>query len=80
MTVINKSIEVCSYYFPFHLFPIYGSGKMKINVSFLFLGPDSIFTRRKKRSRELEEGFSKKNKDVRICVKTGKVLVFRFLI
>lgn len=51
---------------------------MKINESFIFLGPDSIFARRKKRSRKLEEGFSKKNKNVRVCIKTRKVCVASF--
>lgn len=53
---------------------------MKINEPFIFLGPNSIFARRKKRSRELEEGFSKKNKDVRVCIKTRKVCVSHFII
>lgn len=38
----------------------------------MFLGTDCIFTRRKERSREFEEGFSEKNKDVRVCIKTRK--------
>lgn len=45
----------------------------------MFLGTDRIFTRRKKRSREFEEGFSEKNKNVRVCIKTRKVYVFHFL-
>lgn len=45
----------------------------------MFLGPDCISTRRKKRSRESEEGLSKKNKDVRVCIKTRKVCVRHFV-
>lgn len=45
----------------------------------MFLGTDRIFTRRKKRSREFEEGFSEKNKNVRVCIKTRKVCIFHFL-
>lgn len=52
---------------------------MKVNELFIFLGSDSIFARRTKRSRKLEEGFSKKNKDVRVCIKTRKVCVPHFL-
>lgn len=39
----------------------------------VFSGSDSIFTRGKKGSRKLEERFSEKNKNVRICIKTRKV-------
>lgn len=42
---------------------------------FLFSGSDSIFTRGKKGSRKLEERFSEKNKNVRICIKTRKVRI-----
>lgn len=56
------------------------SSKVKIHELFIFLGSDSIFARRKKRSRKLEEGFSKKNKDVRVCIKTRKVGVPYFLV
>lgn len=52
---------------------------MKISGPFIFLGPNSIFARRKKRSRKFEEGFSKKNKDVRICIKTRKVCVSHYM-
>lgn len=45
----------------------------------MFLGTDRIFTRRKKRSREFEEGFSEKNKNVRVCIKTRTVCIFHFL-
>lgn len=45
----------------------------------MFLGTDRIFTRRKKRSREFEEGLSEKNKNVRVCIKTRKVCIFHFL-
>lgn len=51
---------------------------MKRNEPFVFLGPNSIFARRKKRTRKLEEGFSKKNKDVGVCIKTRKVCVPHF--
>lgn len=53
---------------------------MKISGPFIFLGPNSIFARRKKRSRKFEEGFSKKNKDVRVCIKTRKVCMSHFII
>lgn len=42
---------------------------------FVFSGSDSIFARREKGSRKLEERFSKKNKNVRICIKTRKVSI-----
>lgn len=46
----------------------------------MFLGTDRIFTRRKERSREFEEGFSEKNKDVRVCIKTRKVCIVHLLV
>lgn len=39
----------------------------------MFSGSDSVFTRGKKGPRKFEERFSKKNKNVGICIKTGKV-------
>ena len=77
---MNKSAEFYTYCFPFFNFLCIVKKKMKTNELFVFLGPDSIFARRKKRSRKLEEGFSKKNKDVRICIETRKVCVPHFLI
>lgn len=76
---MNKSAEVYLYCFPF-LKSLCIVKKMKINGPFIFLGSNSIFARRKKRSRKLEEGFSKKNKDVRVCIKTRKVCVSHFII
>lgn len=74
---MNKSAELYVYCFLF--FNFLCIVKIKINELFIFLGSDSIFARRKKRSRKLEEGFSKKNKDVRVCIKTRKVGVPYFL-
>ena len=49
-----------------------GAGEARSSGDGTEWGPNSIFARRKKRSRKLEEGFSKKNKDVRVCIKTRK--------
>lgn len=50
-------------------------GWENIIFCFIFSGTDSVFARREEGSRKLEERLSKKNKDVRICIKTRKVCV-----
>lgn len=70
-------------HFTFIIFPILISWLVKEKWNkcvLMFLGTDCIFTRRKERSREFEEGFSEKNKDVRVCIKTRKVRVSRSLL
>uniref|UniRef100_A0A2H6MZ17 Uncharacterized protein n=1 Tax=Micrurus carvalhoi TaxID=3147026 RepID=A0A2H6MZ17_9SAUR len=49
-----------------------GAGEARSSGDGTEWGSDSIFARREKGSRKLEERFSKKNKNVRICIKTRK--------
>lgn len=78
--VLRSCIKMLQLLLLFFLFWFSVLVKEKWNKCILmFLGTDRIFTRRKKRSREFEEGFSEKNKNVRVCIKTRKVCIFHFL-